>query len=154
MRNNLKCKYTFIFLRHNSTFIILKWFSCIGPQCISSHYLHKLWLTINKSLENDVLTHLDFCQKFDSKIFIHGNECIILFLTRYFISRTQNSTKNNHISVISPLSLRQSLLTYHCDVTTIDLWRHANVGYWHCDVIFVDCFLHPQIGAKAFFTSE
>ena len=26
-----------------------------------------------------------------------------------------------------------------CDVTTIDLWRHANARYWYCDVIFVDC---------------
>ena len=31
------------------------------------------------------------------------------------------------------------ILTKHCDVTTVDLWRHANVEYWHCDVIFVDC---------------
>ena len=30
-------------------------------------------------------------------------------------------------------------LTQHCDVTTIDLWRHANAKYWYCDVIFVYC---------------
>ena len=30
-------------------------------------------------------------------------------------------------------------LTEHCDVTTIDLWRHANAKYWYCDVIFVYC---------------
>ena len=30
-------------------------------------------------------------------------------------------------------------LIQYCDVTTVDLWRHANVGHWHCDVIFVDC---------------
>ena len=30
-------------------------------------------------------------------------------------------------------------LTKHCDVTTIDLWRHANAKYWYCDVIFVYC---------------
>ena len=76
----------------------------------------------------------------DPKIVIHGNECIILFLTRYFIFPTHNSTKNNYGSLISPLSLRRSFVSYHCDVTTIDLWRHANEGYWHCDVIFVDCF--------------
>ena len=34
---------------------------------------------------------------------------------------------------------RRSFLTQHCDVTTVDLWRHENVGYWHCDAIFVDC---------------
>ena len=28
-------------------------------------------------------------------------------------------------------------LTEHCDVTTNDLWRHANAKYWYCDVIFV-----------------
>ena len=32
-----------------------------------------------------------------------------------------------------------SFLTQHCDVITVDLWRHANVRHWHCDVIFVDC---------------
>ena len=30
-------------------------------------------------------------------------------------------------------------LTEHCDVTTIDLWHHANAKYWYCDVIFVYC---------------
>ena len=30
-------------------------------------------------------------------------------------------------------------LTEHCDVTSIDLWRHANAKYWFCDVIFVYC---------------
>ena len=29
----------------------------------------------------------------DPKIIIHGNECIILFLTRYLMSRTLNSAK-------------------------------------------------------------
>ena len=32
----------------------------------------------------------------DPKIVIHGNECIILFLTCYFISWTHNSAKNNY----------------------------------------------------------
>ena len=44
-------------------------------------------------------------------------------------------------------------LTEHCDVTTIDLWHHANEKYWYCDVIFVYCHC-TQIGAKAIFTSE
>ena len=33
----------------------------------------------------------------------------------------------------------RSFLTWHCDVITVDLWRHANVRHWHCDVIFIDC---------------
>ena len=30
-------------------------------------------------------------------------------------------------------------LTCHCDITTVDLWRHTNKKYWHCEVIFIDC---------------
>ena len=30
-------------------------------------------------------------------------------------------------------------LMQHCDVTTINLWHHANAKYWYCDVIFVYC---------------
>ena len=30
-------------------------------------------------------------------------------------------------------------LTWHCDVITVDLWRHASARHWHCDVIFIDC---------------
>ena len=71
------------------------------------------------------------------KIVIHSNECIILFLTRYFMSWT-------HKSAIIERSFRhccqgRPFLTEHCDVTTIDLWRHANAKYWYCDVIFVYC---------------
>ena len=32
-----------------------------------------------------------------------------------------------------------SFLTWHCDVITVDLWRHANARHWYCDVIFIDC---------------
>ena len=46
-------------------------------------------------------------------------ECFILFLTRCCKGRY--------------------FLTRHCHVTIVDLWRHANIGYWHCDVLFVDC---------------
>ena len=41
----------------------------------------------------------------DHNIVIHGKECIILFLTRYFMSWTHNSSKNHYRSLISPLSL-------------------------------------------------
>ena len=72
----------------------------------------------------------------DKKIVIHGNKYIIVFLTRYFVvSWKHNSTKDNHRSLISPLSLRTVL----CDVTTVDLWRQTNAKYWYCEVIFIDC---------------
>ena len=52
------------------------------------------------------------------KIVIHGNECITLFLTRYFMWWTHNSAKNNDRSLISPLTLRTvfsdlALLRHH-----------------------------------------
>ena len=79
------------------------------------------------------------CFKGDLKIFIHGNECIILFLKSYFMSWTHDSTKNNYGSLILPLSLRTVFSDLDCDVTTVDLWLHASVGYWHCDVISIEC---------------
>ena len=85
---------------------------------------------------------------------IHGNECIILFLTRYFISWTHRSAANNHRSLISRLSLR----TVFSDLT---LWRHHSwsvtspereaLAFWrHIRRLF----LQAQIGADAIFTSE
>ena len=90
----------------------------------------------------------------DPKIVIHGNKCIILFLTRYFMSWTHNSDKNNHRSLISQLSPRTvvsdlSLWRHHSGCVTsrereiLALWRHI------CRL-----FLHAQIGANAIFTSE
>ena len=39
-------------------------------------------------------------------------------------------------------------LTEHCDVTTIDLWRHANAKYWYCDVIFVYCHCTRKLAQR------
>ena len=62
----------------------------------------------------------------DPKIVIHGNKCISLFLTRCFMSLTHILLKT-----IIDRSFRQgrSFLTWHCDVTTVDLWCHANTRY-------------------------
>ena len=90
----------------------------------------------------------------DPKMVIHGNECIILFLTRYFISWKHNSAKNNHRWLISLLSLRtvfsDLVLWYHhsWSVTShkrrvLALWRHIR-----------RLFLHAQIAANTIFTSE
>ena len=89
----------------------------------------------------------------DPKIVIHGKKCIILFLTRYFMSWAHN-VKNNYRSLISPLSLRTAFsdfvlwrhhswsVTSH-ERTALALWRHIR-----------RLLLHAQIGAKAIFTSE
>ena len=90
----------------------------------------------------------------DPKIVIHSNECIIIFLTRYFMSWTYNAPENYHRSVISQLSPRTvvsdlALWRHHSGSVTsrereiLALWRHI------CRL-----FLHAQIGAKAIFTSE
>ena len=90
----------------------------------------------------------------DHNIVIHGKECIILFLTRYFMSWTHNSSKNNYRSLISPLSLWTVF-------SVLALWPHH---YWSVTsrkhgVLELWChirrlFLHVQIGAKAIFTVE
>ena len=62
----------------------------------------------------------------DQKIVIHGKECFILFLTRYFIYWTHRSATDNHRSLISPLSLG----TAFSDLT---LWRHHSWSVTSCE---------------------
>ena len=56
------------------------------------------------------------CQELPKDV-IHGNECIILFLTCYFTSWNMQFRWNNYRSLISPLSLR-TVFSY------LALWRH------------------------------
>ena len=90
----------------------------------------------------------------DKKIVIHGNECIILFLTRYFMSWTHKSAKNYHRALISPLLPRAAF-------SDRALWRHHNWSVTSCErellvLLRHICLLslHAQVGAKAIFTSE
>ena len=85
------------------------------------------------------------------KFVIHGNECIILFLTRYFMSLEHTILRKNIINR-SFRNCRQGrpFLTSHCDVTKVDLWREILALWRHIRRLF----LHAQIGAKAIFTSE
>ena len=90
----------------------------------------------------------------DKKIVIHGNECIILFLTRYFMSWTHKSAKNYHRALISPLLPRAAF-------SDRALWRHHNWSVTSCEHEILVLWrhicllsLHAQIGAKAIFTSE
>ena len=82
----------------------------------------------------------------------HGKECIILFLTRYFISWAY-TIQNNSRSLISPLLLRtvfRLALRHHnnCSVTwcegeVLTLWRHIR-----------RLFLHVQLDTNVIFTNE
>ena len=68
----------------------------------------------------------------DQKI-IHGNECIILFLTCYFTSWTHSSAKNNHRSLILPFSLRTvfSELALWCHGSwSVISRKHGDLALW------------------------
>ena len=82
----------------------------------------------------------------DPKYVIHGNECIISFLTRYLKSWTHNSAETR--SLISPSSLR----IFFSDLV---LWRHHSWSVTSCECRTLALrrhirrlFLHAQIGAK------
>ena len=92
---------------------------------------HEWWSHEWKSLANRITS--------DPKIVIRGNECIILFLTRYLMSWTHHSAQTIIERWFHHCRQGHSFLIKYCDVTTVDLWRHANIGHWHCDVIFCDC---------------
>ena len=90
----------------------------------------------------------------DKIIVIHGNECIILFLTHYFMSWTHKSVKNYHWALNSP-SLPRAALSDRA------LWCHHNWSVKSCERAILALWrhirrlsLHAQIGAKAIFTSE
>ena len=90
----------------------------------------------------------------DQKIVIHGNKCIILFLTRYFMSWTCHFSANNSRWLISTLSLR----TAFADLT---LWRHHSWSVTSHEHEALALWRHirrlllrPQICAEAIFTSE
>ena len=61
---------------------------------------------------------------------IHGNECIILFLTRYLMSWTLILPKQLSIADFAVVA-EDSLFWFSIVTsrTTVDLWRHANVGH-------------------------
>ena len=88
---------------------------------------------------SDEVTRENHCRiaSRDKKIVIHSNGCIILFLTRYFMSWTHKSAKNYHRALILPLLPRAAFSDWA-------LWRHHNWSVtscereiWYCDVIFV-----------------
>ena len=83
--------------------------------------------------------HWQITSRVTKKIIIHGSECIILFLTSYFMPWTHNSTINNNQLLILqwwPRMVCSDLELWRH--TTVDLWRQMNARY--CDVKFVDCF--------------
>ena len=90
----------------------------------------------------------------DKKIVIHGNECIILFLTCYFMSWTHKSAKNYHRALISPL-LPRAAFFWPSIMTSpqliCDIMRTRNTG-------IVTSYLSIVIARanwrRAIFTSE
>ena len=71
----------------------------------------------------------------------------------YFLHAILCHEHTNPLRTIIEGSFRHScqgrpFLTEHCDVTTIDLWRHANAKYWYCDVIFVNCHCTRKLAQR------
>ena len=71
----------------------------------------------------------------------------------YFLHAILCHEDTNPLRTIIECSFRhccqgRPFLTEHCDVTTIDLWRHANAKYWYCEVIFVDCHCTRKLAQR------
>ena len=97
--------------------------------------------------------HWQITSRVTKKIVIHGNECIILFLTCYFMSWTQDSAASITIAYFAIVA--KDGLFY------LALWRHHNwsvtsgkreaLALWHH---IRRLFLHMRIGARGIFSSE
>ena len=92
--------------------------------------------------------HCRIASRVTKKIAIHGNECIILFLTRYFLSLTHKSAKHYHRALISSMLPRAAF-------SDRALWRHHKWSvtswerkYWYCDVIFVYCHCTRKLAQR------
>ena len=71
----------------------------------------------------------------------------------YFLHAILCHEHTNPLRTIIERSFRhccqgRPFLTEHCDVTTIDLWRHANAKYWYCDVIYVYCHCTRKLAQR------
>ena len=71
----------------------------------------------------------------------------------YFLHAISCQENTNPLRTIIERSFRhccqgRPFLTEHCDVTIIDLWRHANAKYWYCDVIFVYCHCTRKLAQR------
>ena len=71
----------------------------------------------------------------------------------YFLHAILCHEHTNPLRTIIERSFRhccqgRPFLTEHCDVTTIDLWRHANANYWYCYVIFVYCHCTRKLAPR------
>ena len=123
----------------------LPWIKFFGSWvCWFAHNFHGWWSHKWKLFAK--------CITSDPKIVIHGNECIILFFTCYFVSWTCNTTKNNYRSLILPLSLRtvfSDLAFWHEHSWSVMSSEHGVlVLSWHIHWLL----LHVQIGTKVVFT--
>ena len=126
------------------------------------------WVTVNNAFchewgdsamifTSDEVTRENHCRidsRVTKKFVIYGNECIILFLTRYFMSWTHKSAKNYHRALISQLLPRAAF-------SERALWRHHNWSVTSCEREILVLWRHicllslqAQIGAKAIITSE
>ena len=118
--------------------------------CHPKRIKNNAWVTVNNDFchswgdsamisTSDEVTSENHCRIASrmTKIVIRDNEYFVL---RAILCHGHTAS----IRTIIERSFRhccqgQSFLTLHCDVTTIDLWRHANARYSYCEVIFVDC---------------
>ena len=171
MNNKLLLWYTYaIWWPHQQGLFTLAWHrgtSAYKPATgMKWRIMHELpWITIfchewgdsAMIFTSDEVTsenHCRFASRVTKKFVIHGNECIILFLTRYFMSWTHKSAENYHRALISPLLPRVAF-------SDRALWRHYNWFVTSCEREILVLWrhicllsLHAQFGTKAIFTSE
>ena len=115
------------------------------------------WVTVNndflsrvRQFGNDFHEWRSHCRIASrvTKIVIHRNECIIFFLHAMLCHEHTNPLRTIIERSFCHCCQGRPFLTEHCDVTTIDLWRHENAKNWHCDVIFVDCHCTRKLAQR------
>ena len=138
------------------------------PQCVmtvgkiefSWDIRNNAWVTVN----NDFFVTSEAIRQWFSRV-TNENHCRIASLVTkkslftvtnvlfYFLHAISCHQHTNPLRTITERSFRHCcqgwpFLTEHCDVTTVDLWRHANAKYWYCDVIFVYCHCTRKLAQR------
>ena len=84
----------------------------------------------------------------DKKSLFTVTNVLFYFLHAILCHEHTNSLRTIIERSFSHCCHRRPFLTEHCDVTTIDLWCHANVKYWYCDVILVYCHCTRKLAQR------
>ena len=107
---------------------------------VTSEAIRQWFSQVKKSLPNRLTS--------DKKLLFTVTNVLFYFLHAILCHEHTNLLRTIIEPTFRHCCQGRPFLTEHCDVTIIDLWRHANAKYWYCDVIFVYCHCTRKLAQR------